>query len=298
MAKTPRSAPPAVADRLLKGSVRRWYQPEVAIDWDAPLVDDKYFYPPTAISLYGTPYWNELTEAQRIELSRHELANALSVALWFENFLNRSLLLWLMSEDPTGSPAHYALTEMADECRHMTMFGKVIARVGARPSRLSLLGRMISASSPHFMRGSLLWVTALAGEEIFDAVQRRGMVEDDLQPLVRQMMRIHVTEEARHVRYAREGIVHHGQSLGFLERVLTANLIGVGGPLYRAMFTSRQIYANAGLDPRRAQREARRNRAFRASNVDGFASLAAFLQDQRLLGPVGRLLWRRAGYLP
>ena len=44
-----------VAERLLKGSVKKSYSPIVDIDWDAPLDPDKYFLPPKTVSLYGTP---------------------------------------------------------------------------------------------------------------------------------------------------------------------------------------------------------------------------------------------------
>ena len=45
------------ADRLLKGSVKKSYEPVVDIDWDAPLDPDKFFLPPKVVSLYGTPLW-------------------------------------------------------------------------------------------------------------------------------------------------------------------------------------------------------------------------------------------------
>ena len=146
-------SPDQVASRLISGSVRRSYEPAVAIDWDAPLEEGKYFLPKEVISLYGTAYWEELTEEQRIALSREELANVLSVGLWFENILNRGLLLQLLREDPTSPFAHYVLTEMGDECRHMTMFGKVIDRVGARPYRMGRIDRFLAAALPHFLRG-------------------------------------------------------------------------------------------------------------------------------------------------
>ena len=137
-----------VAGRLINGSVRRSYEPAVAIDWEAPLVDGAYYLPQEIVSLYGTAYWEELTEDQRIELSRQELANVLSVGLWFENILNRGLLLQLLREDPAAPFAHYVLTEMGDECRHMTMFGKVIDRVGARPFRMRPVDRFMAAALP------------------------------------------------------------------------------------------------------------------------------------------------------
>jgi hypothetical protein len=289
--------PDVVAGRLINGSVRRSYEPEVAIDWDAPLVDGRYFLPPEVLSLHGTAYWEELSEEQRIALSREELANVLSVGLWFENILNRGLLLQLLREDPASPFAHYVLTEMGDECRHMTMFGKVIDRVGARPYRMGRTDRFLAALLPHFLRGSLLWVGALIGEEIFDAQQRRIMADPELQPVVAQLMRIHVTEEARHIKFAREGVVHRMQDASWLERFLVRNLNGLGGPVMKRSLTHRGIYHRAGLDVERAYREAQTNPHHQEMATLGFASLAAFLEDNGLMGRVSRWLWKRHGFL-
>src|SRR3954470_11619896 len=103
------------SERLLKGSVKKSYEPIVDIDWDAPLDPDKYFLPPKTVSLYGTPLWDGMTRAEQIELSRQELVNTLSAGIWFENILNQALLRHLMHADPTARATHYALTEMGDE---------------------------------------------------------------------------------------------------------------------------------------------------------------------------------------
>ena len=286
-----------VAQRLLGGAIKRSYQPEVDIDWDAPIDPGKYFLPPPVVSLYGTPYWDEMSEAQRIELSRQEMANVLSVGIWFENVLNRALLNELTREDPRSAHAHYTLNEMGDECRHMTMFGKVIDRVGARPYGLRARERLAVQLLPFALRGSLLWVAALVGEEIFDALQRRMMHDEQLQPIVAQLMRIHVTEEARHIKFAREGVVRRMESAGRLERVLTGNLVGLGGPVFRYAFSNPAVYRRAGLDAERASREADANPHLREAQILGFAPLAEFLTENGLLGPVGRRMWRRAGFL-
>ena len=90
------------SDRLLKGSVKKSYEPVVDIDWDAPLDPDKFYLPPRVVSLYGTPMWDAMTRAQQIELSRQELVNTLSAGIWFENILNQALLRKIMHEDPTS----------------------------------------------------------------------------------------------------------------------------------------------------------------------------------------------------
>src|ERR1700727_253620 len=84
------------SERLLKGSVKKSYEPIVDIDWDAPLDPDKFYLPPRLVSLYGTPMWDEMTRAQRIELPRQELVNTLAAGIWVENILNQALLRQLM----------------------------------------------------------------------------------------------------------------------------------------------------------------------------------------------------------
>lgn len=287
-----------VADRLNKGSVRRSYRPEVAIDWAAPLEQGRYFLPPTLLTLYGTPYWHELTEEQRIELSRQEMANILSTGLWFENLLNRALLHRLLSEDHTTPFAHYSLTEMGDECRHMTMFGKAIGHSGARMYKLSRWQRVVAARLQFLMGGPMLWVLALVGEEIFDSLQRRWMDDPQLQPYMAQLMRIHVTEEARHIKFAREGVVHERERMGRLARIWVANLHGVAGLYFARIFANPGAFHRAGLDVDRAVREVAASEHWRQVKIEGFASLAAFLEDNGLMGRWARRAWRRGGFLP
>jgi hypothetical protein len=179
----------------------------------------------------------------------------------------------------------------------MTMFGKVIDRVGARPYQMRGRERLAMDLLPFALRGSLLWVAALVGEEIFDSIQRRMMDDDQLQPLVAQLMRIHVTEEARHIKFAREGVVRRMETAGRVERLLTGNLVGLGGPVFSYAFSNPAVYRRAGLDPERASREAAENPHLREGQIMGFASLSQFLTDNGLLGPVGRRMWRRAGFL-
>ncbi|WP_207840530.1 AurF N-oxygenase family protein [Williamsia soli] len=287
----------AIATRLLGGSVKRSYSPVVDLDWDAPLEEGKYFLPPRVCSLYGTDLWNGLTEEQRIEVSRQEMANILSIGIWFENLLNRALLQRLMTEDPASASSHYALTEMGDECRHMVMFGRAIERSGARPYGMSLPERIIMSLLPFGMRGSLLWVAALVGEEIFDALQREMLDDPQLQPLVSRLMRIHVTEEARHIGFARDGVVRRRPIRGRWESMIAANVHGLSALRFKYLFTNPAMYARAGLDKHEATKAARSNPNFHRMQVLGFSSLGKFLEDNGLMSRFARGQWRRAGFL-
>ncbi len=288
----------AFSERLLKGSVRKSYAPVVDIDWQAPIDPDKFFLPPRIVSLYGTPLWDSMSRAEQIELSREELANTLSAGIWFENILNQALLRKMMHQDPTSNSTHYELTELGDETRHMVMFGKAIDKIGAKPVRPRLYQRMIINSLPFFFRGSVLWVAALIGEEIFDSLQRQMMDDPELQPMVQRLMRIHVTEEARHIQFARDGLRGRTPSMRWYQRVWVANLNGVGGFFFRYLFTNKVQYARVGLNARAARRMARASAHRREVQISGFAPLAAFLEEVGLMGRIGRRMWRRSGFLP
>ena len=73
-----------VSPRLLRSSARMSYDPEVDLDWDAPLVDGLWFMQPERLSLYGTALWDAMSHEQRLELSKHEVASIASVGVWFE----------------------------------------------------------------------------------------------------------------------------------------------------------------------------------------------------------------------
>lgn len=286
------------SERLLKGSVKKSYEPVVDIDWDAPLDPDKFFLPPRLVSLYGTPMWDEMTREQQIELSRQELVNTLSAGIWFENMLNQSLLRTILHEDPTSRSTHYKLTELGDETRHMVMFGKAIERVGAKPVQPKRFHRYIINALPlAFQRGSMLWVAALIGEEIFDSLQRQMMDDPELQPIIQRLMRIHVTEEARHIQFARDGARKRVAEMPRLNRWFMANINGLGGYFFNYLFSNPVPYARAGLDPKRARKTARTSAHRREIQIAGFAPLAAFLTEVGLMGPLARRGWKRSRFL-
>jgi hypothetical protein len=223
--------------------------------------------------------------------------NTLSAGIWFENILNQALLRDLMHKDPTAKATHYALTEMGDETRHMVMFGKAIERIGAKPMQPRRYQRMIINALPLTFRGSLLWVAALIGEEIFDALQRQMMDDAELQPMVQRLMRIHVTEEARHIQFTRDGLRKRVEEMPLIGRVWAGNLNGVGGLFFRFLFSNPVPYYRVGLDGRQARQVARSSPHRRDVQRAGFASLAAFLTEVGLMGPIARRLWARTGFL-
>ena len=194
------------SERLLKGSVKKSYEPIVDIDWDAPLDPDKFYLPPRLVSLYGTPMWDEMTREQQIDLSRQELVNTLSAGIWFENMLNQIAV----AHTPARGPHQPVDALQADRAGrrdpphdHVRQSDRAHRRQAGAPAAVQRM--VINALPLAFQRGSMLWVAALLGEEIFDSLQRQMMDDPELQPMIQRLMRIHVTEEARHIQFARDG---------------------------------------------------------------------------------------------
>jgi hypothetical protein len=288
----------AHASRLLSGSSRRSYDPSVDIDWHAPMDPDRFFLPAEKVTLYGTPMWDSMTREQQIDLSRQELSNMLSMGIWFENMLIQALARRAMHHDPTANHTHYSLTEMGDETRHMVMFGRVITAVGARPYRLTpkqALGANMLAMS---LRGTGLWVAALIGEEIFDEQQREIITDTSIQPIVQQLMRIHVLEESRHISFARQGVMRNMSTPRWQDRVLTPRLQALAPMLLERLYTNPAMYRRTGLEPVEARKQALVNPAHLKTKQDGFAPLAAFLAEHNLMPDVTRRAWTKAGFLP
>ena len=98
---------------------------------------------------------------------------------------------------------------------------------------------MIINTLPLAFQGLVLWVAALIGEEIFDSLQRQMMDDPELQPIVQRLMRIHVTEEARHIQFARDGVRKRVAEMPRLNRWFVANINGLGGYFFRYLFTNR-----------------------------------------------------------
>ncbi|HET6699071.1 MAG TPA: diiron oxygenase [Nocardioidaceae bacterium] len=284
--------------RLLKSSARQSYDPEVDLDWDAPLLDGCWFMQPERLSLYGTPTWDRLTDEQRIELSRHEVASIAGVGLWFELILMQMMVRDLYDQDPRSERTHYALTEVGDECRHSLMFGRVIDRLGVPAYGASPHVHRLGRGFKALASGVSAYASILVAEEILDRWQRELMKDERVQPLVRMVSRIHVLEEARHMTFAREEVEKAMPRLSGPSRAWHQVVTAQTAYMVARSLVNPQVYAAVGLDPRAARREALANPHYRATMGWMGERVMSFLDEQGLVGRAQRGTWRRSLLLP
>lgn len=256
-----------VAERLLRSSARLSYDPMTVIDWTVPIDPGLYPARPERASLYGTPLWDRLTEAQRKELCRQELASITTAGIWFEAILMQMLIRHAYDGDPATSHIQYAYTEIADECRHSVMFAKFIGKLGApryrRDPLAHALGKVFKATS----NPPLTFAAALFVEELLDQMQREMIADETLEPLSRAVARIHVAEEARHMRYAREELPRVWMRRGRVSKAHSRVVLALVAYLVTTRLIHPECYAAVGLDPREARRAARDNPHWRASTT-------------------------------
>ncbi|HET6153680.1 MAG TPA: diiron oxygenase [Marmoricola sp.] len=290
----------ALVDRLLKSSARQSYDPDVDIDWDAPEVPGLWWMQPERMSLYGTDLWDRLSPEQRIELSKHEVASIASVGLWFEIVLMQLLLKDVYRSDPTSPRTHYALTEIADECRHSTMFGRAIGRFGVPTYGPREPLRTFGKLGPAVLRGASAYAGILIGEEPVDRWQRAAISDEQLQPLIRMVSRIHVVEEARHVTFARDELEKSVREMSRPERLWHQTMTAQIAYATMRSLVHPNVYASVGIDPMTGRRAALSNPHYRATIAWMGEKIVPYLDEQGMIPASGRnrRTWQASFLLP
>ncbi|HSV38486.1 MAG TPA: diiron oxygenase [Nocardioidaceae bacterium] len=293
----------ATARRLLQSSVDRNYDPSVDLDWSAPIDPAVSFHPPELTTLYGTDLWDELTAEQQHKLGRLEQGWTASQGIIAEIGL-MTMLLRVGTMDPRTLHGQYALTELADECRHSTMFSRGLEtmrqpgdpQIPTLPPVVALVARVLGALISDSPTG---WSALLYVEDTLDKLQRETMRDERLQPLVRMINRIHVTEEARHMSYAREeldrSMVGRSRRSLALHRALTGLMVLASSRLVVPGF----VYAEVGLDPERAVPTAWNN-PHRQANAKRHAERYIKTMEEAglIVGRISQSLWSRSGLRP
>ncbi|ALE74571.1 MULTISPECIES: diiron oxygenase [unclassified Pseudonocardia] len=282
------------AARLLRSSEELSFDPATQVDWETPLDRSYHGMSPEWSSLYGTAYWDEMTEDQRRELTRQESASVASTGIWFEMILQQLVLRDFYAKDPTDPSFQWALTEIADECRHSIMFARGSEKLGAPayiPKRSVVnLGRLCAMT----YTGEAAYASILVAEEVLDVMQRDWMRDERVVPFVRTINNIHVVEESRHMKFAREETRERLKGAGPLRRRYQALTVAAAAYFIVTSMWNDQIYANAGLDTKRALREAKANEHHKSQLRSSCAGLMEFLSSCGLLTKPALWFYRRA----
>lgn len=225
---------PDFSNRLNDSSaaVRFYPYDDDIIDWSVP-IDDQHVYIPEGYSFVeGTPLEKSLSQSDMAFVTRWEVTNFLRNNHIGEHILNQALLAMVHKTNPYDPAWRYMLHEVAEECQHMKMFNQwVRINPDIRTKGLgqhvwgvaaSMLTPAIATSFP-----ALLWTLTLTFEVFGDdfarvsARDRRGT----LHPIIRQIGKTHMVEEARHIAFAEDWLRHQVPKLPKLQRLGLSSLV-------------------------------------------------------------------------
>src|SRR5678816_4149809 len=130
----------------------------------------------------------------------------MKIGVEFESVLKRGLLEYA-AKLPSGSREfRYVYHEVIEEAQHSLMFQEFVNRTGFDIKGLAWWQRIGARQVIRFARTfpELFFVFVLGGEDPIDHVQRSLLRSGrPVHPLLKRIMQIHVTEEARHLCFAR-----------------------------------------------------------------------------------------------
>lgn len=293
--------------RLSHQSVVKHFDAYADVDWDAPEMridpSDPRWELDADDPLGATAWYRAQPQPVRAAIGLHMFATFMKIGLQFESVLKRGLLEYAFRL-PNGAPEfRYVYHEVIEEAQHSLMFQEFVNRSGFDVRGLRKWEKAASRLVVRLGRTfpELFFLFVLGGEDPIDHVQRQMLKKrDDVHPLLRRVSQIHVTEEARHLSFARLYLRRNVPRLGVVKkamlRIRTPLILGQMSQMM--MRPSPQIVRRYGI-PEDVLREAYdANPKHRAQTVEAVAKVRKLCQELDIVTPRTVKLWKACGLWP
>jgi para-aminobenzoate N-oxygenase AurF len=290
--------------RLSHQSVVKHFDAYADVDWDAPEMaidpEDPRWEHSDDNPLGQTDWYKSQPQGVRARIGLHGIVSNMKTGLEFESVLKRGLLEYA-STLPNGAPEfRYAYHEVIEEAQHSLMFQEFVNRSGidvpGMPALLRFGSRQVVRLGRRFP--TLFFLFVLGGEDPIDFVQRQALRSgEEIHPLLERIMRIHVTEEARHLSFARHYLKRTAPKLGWFRRQQLAMRVPfiLGTMAGMMLRPSKEIVRTYGI-PRSVLREAyKRNPDARQYVLDSLRKVRNLALELGIITPVSKQLWKAFG---
>src|SRR5438045_4003015 len=272
-----------------------WDDPEYRIDPEDPRweMDDDG-------GLGATDWYKAQPQAARARMGLQGIVGAMKTGLQFESVLKRGLLEYTTTLQNNASEFRYAYHEVIEEAQHSLMFQEFVNRSGLNPPGMPKLMQFGSRGVVKMGRRfpELFFLFVLGGEDPIDYVQRQELrSEKEIHPLLERIMRIHVTEEARHLSFARHYLKRNVPALGwFRRRMLGVRVPFILGSMAGMMLKpSKSMVREFGI-PKSVIKEAfDDNPQARQFVRDSIKKVRSLCVELGIITPVSKQLWKAFG---
>ncbi len=204
----PQTAVPAaknissVLARINEMSVETYYNPYKMFQWPETLPEEQWWMSPDLMTVSGTRFASELSEPQRMLISKWE-----SIHFYSLNVHGiRELLLEVIKR--VHAPGFEEESEffhhfVGEENEHMWFFATFCLKYGKKLYPNKKISFAIEDAHPD-IESFLVFSRVLIFEEIVDYFNLRMGKDESLHPIIQQVNSIHHMDESRHIAFGRE----------------------------------------------------------------------------------------------
>jgi hypothetical protein len=298
----PDAAFTTMVGRLSRLSAGRGFDAYRDVEWelDDGVIDpvDPRWILPDVDPLATSDWYRAQSPQDQARIGLVRMASCLKTGWHFENLLQQGLLHRALFLPDGSEEFRYVLHEVIEESQHTLMFNEFVNRSGVAVRGMSRWLRLaveqmvprVSLSDPSFF-----FVMVLGGEDPIDCLQRKMIARGGGHPLLEQIMRIHIAEEARHLSYARAALKKYVPRLGSARRQMLAVTVPVTlGIMVRLMVRPTGDVVRAGV-PRRVIRDAYRTEQGRELFAESAAKPRLLMRELGLMTRAGERVWKALG---
>jgi len=234
-------------ERLIRISKEHPLMPETYVPWQTERQADEVYLPEKLLSLEGTPIFDTLTPAQKLDLGRHEIVQVMFSYSWGEALFCVFMSKYLLTLKPTDAEHRFLLRELIEEYRHQEMFAQAITHLGGEPLKQSRAHRFVGTFTTKYLPADYLFMGSLSVELITDMYGNHARRYPATYLVLRKIFELHNIEEGRHIVFTKWLLKRFTDKAGYIKRSLYSFVILSNIYFVRTMYVKREIYERIGL---------------------------------------------------
>ncbi len=239
---------PVNVERLIEISLRKPLDQETYVPWDATLQEGQYYLPPHLVSLYGTELYETLSPAQRLQLGKCELGQAIFSYSWSESIMCLFMTRYTINLAPDSLEKRFLLRELIEECRHQQMFNKSLTTLNINPVQPLLIHRVLGLFTARYMSASAMFLGTLAVEYVTDMYGTAIYRDRNCHLIPRKMSQLHNIEEGQHIAFTENVLERFTQNASFLSRVTYSMVALLNICFIRSLYVQKRFFDELGVD--------------------------------------------------
>ncbi|MEO6039201.1 MAG: diiron oxygenase [Saprospiraceae bacterium] len=279
-------------ERLIRISIEKPMQPETFVPWNIAETAEHVFLPEKLVSLVGLPMYETLSAAQKRELGRREVVQALYAYCWSEGLFCVFMTRYILHRLPDDLERRFLMREIIEECRHQEMFAAAIKKLGGRPVPVTRFQRAVGQFIVQVFPVNVVFLSCIAVEMMADRYGEHLRLEPDVFPVLQKISQLHNIEEARHILFTKALLRQYTQGAGFWRGSWYSLIVLINMRFFQSIYIRSEIYQSIGLEnPRRLRRQAFRHYQARFATAC-LDSVREFMDSFNGYNWLTRPLWR------